>query len=96
MVSPRRSRASPKRTMRKSPARTRASPKRSSKRSPRRSPKRTVARKGRLVKGSAEAKAYMAKIRAMKKTHKHHLKKHSHKKRSVKATSPRRTRRIRK
>ena len=66
--------------------RRKSSPKR--KTSPRRSHLR---RPKKLVKGSAEAKAYMARVRAMRKTHKHHLKKsHRHKKRSVRAVSPRR------
>ena len=70
-----------------SPRRTRASPQRKTKKaSPQRSPKR----KGRLQKGSKEAKEHMARLRAMRKVHKHKLTKRGGGRKTVKAASPRR------
>lgn len=70
-----------------SPRRTRASPQRKTKKA---SPKRSPKRKGRLQKGSKEAKDHMARLRAMRKVHKHKLTKRGGGRKTVKAASPRR------
>ena len=73
-----------------SPRRTRASPKRS----PRRTRKTSPKRRGKLVKGSKEAKEHMARLRAMRKVHRHKLtRRKSGERKTVAKTSPRRTRR---
>lgn len=74
-----------------SPRRTRASPQRKTKKA---SPKRSPKRKGRLQKGSKEAKEHMARLRAMRKVHKHKLTKRGGGRKTVKAASPRRTKRV--